>query len=71
MKLNYSLMVSKITINNICIACLQKNPVKRITVKEALLHPWIKKFDDTAIVDKRRASKLAKEIDFELFTKNS
>lgn len=50
-------------------ACLHKNPTKRLTVKEALVHPWIKKFDEGAIVEKRRQSKLIKESDFELFTK--
>lgn len=51
------------------IACLQKNPSKRMTIKEALVHPWIKKFDDMNLVDKRRQSKINKDGDFELFTK--
>lgn len=51
-------------------ACLQKKPSRRMTVNEALIHPWIKKFDEVAIVDKRRQSKLLKDsTDFELFTK--
>jgi len=51
-------------------ACLQKNPSKRMSVKEALVHPWIKKFENPDLVDKRRQSKLIKESDFELFTNN-
>lgn len=52
-------------------ACLNKNPSRRMTVKEALIHPWIKKFDNVSIVDKRRQSKHTNDcVDFELFTKN-
>ena len=38
-------------------------------IKEALIHPWIKKFDEENMVDKRRQSKINKDGDFELFTK--
>mmetsp|Transcript_8359 Transcript_8359/g.8663 ORF Transcript_8359/g.8663 Transcript_8359/m.8663 type:complete len:485 (+) Transcript_8359:33-1487(+) len=48
-------------------ACLQKNPNKRMTVKEALMHPWIKKYDYESITDKRKVGK-NKGDDFELFT---
>lgn len=39
-----------------------------MTVKEALLHPWIKKFDESAITEKRRQSKINKASEFEVFT---
>lgn len=62
---SYSLMVS---FNLIFLACLQKNPSKRMTVKEALMHPWIKKFDSDSMIEKRKLTKQDKESEFEVFT---
>jgi hypothetical protein len=39
-----------------------------MTVKEALMHPWMKKFDDGSITEKRKQSKVNKQSEFELFT---
>lgn len=50
-------------------ACLQKNPSKRMTVKEALVHPWIKKHDLGNITDQRKVSKTwGKANEFGLFS---
>jgi len=48
-------------------ACLQKNPNKRLTIKDALVHPWIKKFEDPNIIEKRKLSKTSNN-QFEVFT---
>ncbi len=51
-------------------SCLQKNPLKRMSLKEALVHSWIKKYDSLTI-EKRRRSCFVKESgisDFMLFT---
>lgn len=41
-----------------------------MTVKEALLHPWIKKFDE-GMIDIRKQSKNNKASEFEAFTMTS
>ena len=47
---------------------LEKDPEKRMNIKEALRHEWFHKFDDTNIISARRISRENKSKDFELFT---
>ena len=47
---------------------LEKDPEKRMDIKEALQHEWFHKFDDTNIISARRISRENKSKDFELFT---
>jgi len=39
-----------------------------MTVKEALMHPWIKKFDDKQIIDGRKNTKNEGKNTFAAFT---
>jgi len=47
---------------------LQKDPMKRMEIKEALEHPWIQKFNKTTLPEQRRKSKEVQSSNFKLYT---
>jgi serine/threonine protein kinase len=47
---------------------LQKDPSKRMSIKEALEHPWIHKYSKTNLPEIRRQSKEAKGPDFTIYS---
>jgi hypothetical protein len=47
---------------------LQKDPSKRMTIKEVLEHPWIQKFNKTKLPEMRRQSKDDKASNFKIYT---
>lgn len=50
------------------LALLQKEPSKRITIKEALEHPWIQKFNKTKLPEMRRKSKEFNASTFKIYS---
>jgi hypothetical protein len=46
---------------------LQKDPSKRMSIKEVLEHPWIQKYTKTKLTELRRQSKDIKSSNFKVY----
>ena len=66
MRPNYLLTV-KININFI-LDLLQKDPSKRMVIKEVLEHPWIQKYNKSTLNDRRRTSSESNGSMFKIYT---
>lgn len=47
---------------------LQKDPSKRPSIKNVLEDPWLKKYNATKIIEKRRKSRELSTCDFQVYT---
>jgi len=47
---------------------LQKDPAKRMDIKQVLEHPWIQKYNKTSLPEQRRKSKDVQSSSFKLYT---
>jgi hypothetical protein len=49
---------------------LQKDPIRRMTIKQVLEHPWILKYDKAKLPEKRRNSRDASQFIIYTTTEN-